>query len=190
MSSTYRSRFPVPVAASAATRQSERMSLLISVHDAGVRNRVEKVLRTLDDLVVWQRMNRGGGSTDWYLLRSVDDFDRMVAFGRPADVFLIFMRPQLPLRGVVTPPLVEALLQNQAASDEWVMGFVTVGTCQLTEARAYMPEDIEWAREVLDDHVGEHVVAGPFPPSLSEDPQVVLAAYVPQPDGTLVQGIY
>lgn len=144
----------------------------------------------MGDVVVWQRINRGAGSTDWYLLRSIEDFDHMLAFGRPADVFLIFLQPQLSVRGVVTPSLVESLLRAQAVSEEWVMGFRQPDSCRLADARAYMPEDIQWAREVLDDHLGDHVVAGPFPPSLSEDLEVVLAAYVPLPDGSVSAGIY
>jgi hypothetical protein len=53
-----------------------------------------------------------------------------------------------------------------------------------------MPEDVEWAEEWLVDHAGEQVVAGPMPPSLSEDEAVVLGAYVPQADGRILSGIY
>jgi hypothetical protein len=165
---------------------------LDSVHDGTVRDRVSQALLTAEDLVVWRRINRGGGSTDWYVLRGIRHFDEMVAQGRPADVFLIFLRPQLPTRGVVTDELIDALLrqQGQMKSDSYVIGFVDPGSCRLEDARDYLPADIEWAREVLVDHVGEQVVAGPFPPSLSEDPDEVLAAYVPQSDGTVGSGIY
>jgi hypothetical protein len=49
-----------------------------SALDARVRRRVEQVLQATCDLVVWQRINGGGGSTDWYLLCSIQDFDRML----------------------------------------------------------------------------------------------------------------
>jgi hypothetical protein len=172
--------------------QSERLHRLDSVHDERVRDRVSQALHSAQDLAVWRRINRGGGSTDWYVLRNVGDFDQMVAHGRPADVFLIFLRPQLQMRGVVADELIDALLlqQRHVKSDSFVIGFVEPGSCQLSDARDYMPEDIEWAREILGDHVGEPVVAGPFPPSLSEDQDEVLAAYVPQSDGSVVSGTY
>ena len=172
--------------------QSGRLDRLDSVHDDHVRERVARALGQTHDLVVWQRINRGGGSTDWYVLRDTNDFDRMVAQGRQADVFLIFLRPQLPIRGVVDDDLVEAVVlqQQRAKSDSFVIGFVAPGSCQLVDAIEYMPEDIEWTREVLGDHMGEQLVAGPLPPSLSEDRDDVLAAYVPQSDGSVAMGIY
>lgn len=163
---------------------------MASVFDPAVRSRVEAALAEATDLVVWHRRHRGAGSTDWYLVRTLEDFDEMVSFGGPADLFVIFLQPQLALRGVVSPPVVEAVLRGQASSEEWVIGFLRNGSVKLDDARAYMPAAVEWAKEVLDEHTGDRVLAGPHPPSLSQDPEVLLDAYVPLADGTLTPGIY
>jgi hypothetical protein len=125
------------------------------------------------ELLVLSRINRGGGRKDWYLIRSLADFEAIIQRGRPSDCLTVFSQPQLPYRGRAGDDSIwEAALSLLGEAEESVFGEVIDSDPQLKDAFAAVRGDEDWVEEWLTERPSATVAFGPYPPFLDPDPSI------------------
>lgn len=158
-----------------------------------VERKVEDILRSLPDIVVLHRLTRAAGAREWYLIRSVGEWREVIAQGRSADSFSLFLRPQLPLRGSIDGSFVDALdrmlEQTEWPKSEVILGEVVGRDTRVRHTEGWGPHERDEMQEWLREHWGRTAVAGLHPELWSGNDEV-LTVYVPDPEGEVQPGIY
>ena len=132
------------------------------------------------------------GRKDWYWVRNVADLDTVFTKGRPSDSYTVFLQPQLPHRGTASPDLCARALEGLVDEAELLFGVITGGVGPLDWINAYAP-DADAIGEVtdwFDEHEGDPVAFGPYPPFWTDDEAIAVTGYVPRADGTVHVGAY
>lgn len=162
------------------------MAAAYSTSDPNFRTAVADTLRHQAELLVCYAWTHLGGAKDWFLIQSLEQFDIVLRRGaNPNDRVDVYLRPQLPLRGITgDPQLLDRALAILKTSGEVLLATLTPGDPELHHASAYDEADDvrDWFQDLPK---GQRAVIGPHPSLDWDDPAASLLAYVPQPDGQI-----
>jgi len=151
---------------------------------------LEQWLGEQGELLVMFRYPNAGGSRDFEIHSSLSTIMKRLSEVPPQTSVIAFRKPQLPIRGVSTPALVEAALARIPDGTE----FLIVETVLTTHGRHSWyrnasGESHAELREELESSAGRPVMAGVYPPWLEDGPDVV-SGYVPDKSGRIKPGAY
>ncbi len=161
-----------------------------SVLEPGFREVVEAWLSEQPEILVMFRYPNVGGAKDYELHSSMSTLSNRLLNVPPQTSVIAFRKPQLQIRGVVTPALVTAALSAIPGGSEFL----------LVEAVPTIAGSHSWYRnasgethaelmEELESSMGRPILCGAYPPWLHDGPDVV-SGYVPDQNGVVKPGAY
>lgn len=153
-------------------------------------NAIERWLAVDTDLLVLNRRTRAAGAKDWFLIRSLTELNAVVTRAQPSDCLTVFAGRQLPHRGLASASLLAAALAVVENNEESVFGEIVPADPRLKDSLAAGASDRDWVEEWIRDRWNHEIAFGPYPPYLSNDPNVAVDGIVPMDDGTVVVGVY
>ncbi|MBA2682187.1 MAG: hypothetical protein H0U76_27815 [Ktedonobacteraceae bacterium] len=140
-------------------------------------------------LVLCRYANRGGNAYDWWLIRTDAELHTILATAPFQASISVFLEPELPLRGIANPTLLERALQLLEAEGEILVACLPEDGNQL--------ENVSGADEVADlikwfhDYEGTRAAIGRYPPFwLRNGSSVVITGYVPDAHGIVRMGSF
>lgn len=167
---------------------------LISTTDTDRLAAVADALVKQPDMVVLHRLTRAAGRRDWYLIERPEQLPDLLRWGRPGDSYTFFLKPQLRIRGRVDDDFAAraraALAEVPDHTDEILVGRLHPGRPLLADVEGICGPEADDLTTWLYEHWGEPAVAGRHPPLLSEDPEELINAYVPDERGQVRPGVY
>jgi hypothetical protein len=167
------------------------MTTLASVRDPSFIATVETWAAERGELLAMFRWPDAAGARSYELFQSSAALADRVAELPARTAVIVFRERWLPVRGLVTEDLVRQALDAVADDAEYLI----VGLDTVTHGRVTShPNAAGESREALTEHLrnwwpGVRVAVGPHPPwwDLADG---VLAAYVPDRDGTVTPAAY
>jgi hypothetical protein len=138
------------------------------------------------DLLIWRRLNRGGGQNEWFLVTRDDQLEEVFRRSRPGDSYIVYGAARLPIRGVVDDNLIDRVVGLVSDVPETLLLEVLPSVASVMAKIGAEPGDTEEIRDWLLQRLGKVVLAGPWP----EDTDEVTAAYAEDSDGQIRIGAY
>jgi hypothetical protein len=165
--------------------------MLRSVLDPEFTSTLDSWLRKQSELLVMFCYPYVGGRRDYEIHSSLETIARRLSEVPPQTWVIAFRKPQLPIRGVVTPALIHAALASIPDGAE----FLLVETALTTYGKASWYHDASGEshvelREKLESSAGRPVMVGEYPQWLDEHGPDVVSGYVPDKEGHIKPGAY
>jgi hypothetical protein len=159
-----------------------------SVLDPWFATTVAEWLKESSELLVMLRYPNAGGSRDYELHRSLQSIkDRLLVVPAQTSV-IVFLKPQLPIRGVVDEALITTSLNSIPDGTEYLL--VETVLTAAGKGRWYHQDSgtthVE-LKATLASSLGKAVMLGVYPPWLHDGPSVV-SGYVPDAKGHIQPG--
>ncbi len=147
-----------------------------------------------DEVLVLIRYSSAAGNKDFEFHTSFETFDAKLSMLKPRDSVIVFRERQLPFRGTVDPDFVRNALELVPEGIEWLLLCSKIREYSYENCKyGYYPhkagETHEELVESLHEFDGAQIALGNYPPWL-EDNESVISAIVPEPDGSMVVGVY
>jgi len=142
------------------------------------------------EILVMIRFSASGGAKSFEFFGSFISFQDRLASLPSRTCVIAFRDKQLPLRGVVDDDFTANALTLLPEGKEWLAAALSRTFAGSASWFDYGEgETKSELREELEARSGESTAFGPYPPWL-HDSEAVISAVVPDPDGTVVTGIY
>lgn len=159
-----------------------------STEAAAFQSTVEGWLDEKGEVSALVRFSSAAGNKEFRFFQSCSSFRDAVAAMRPETCVTVFREKQLPLRGRVTPEVIEEARRLLGEADEYLIA----GLDPVPKGGRFRCCEGEGWTELVEDLsgcLGERVAVGPYPPWLV-DSDGVISAVVPRADGSVVTGVY
>jgi hypothetical protein len=160
-----------------------------STTDKEFLKRLEDWLDSQLEIMVLIRHSRAAGNNSIEFFTSFAALSERLHQLEPQTCITAFRRPQLPLRGIVDDPFIDACLSNIPDGSEFVVAETVCRTADQYSWFHYRAgETHEELRESLEASRGSPVAVGEYP--RREDSRDVISGYVPDEDGVARTGVY
>jgi hypothetical protein len=167
---------------------------LIATTDPRLKEFVRTALDHVNDLVVLHRFDRAAGRREWYLMSRIDQFETILSYGVGRDAFTFFLRPHLPIRGILGEALADqfksALADVPENRSELIICRMVAEQPRLESCEGFSRHEAADVSNWIHEHAGDSVIGGQHPPLLSNDPDELITAVVPDENGRVQLGVY
>jgi hypothetical protein len=161
-------------------------------NDVEVVRAIEGAIERNGDVLVFARLPRGSVK-QWHLVGDRRQLEELLAGSPAKSSLIVFLAPELPIRGEVNEAFKAGLADLAASHPELFIAVRDSGRSLLVDGGPFEPVDERgWKRlnAWLDRHDGEMGVAGPFPPLFSAADASVLEVVVPDAQGRLTHDLF
>lgn len=162
-----------------------------SVEDPEFRRAVVNALARNGEVLALFRFHAAAGSRSLELFVSLDDLDSRVSELPPKTSVIVFVKPQIPLRGTVDEQFVSTALRSLADGTGWLLVCLEKtfagGQSWFHDCPGRSQEELE--QELREQCWGQAVAIG-REPDWSTDSDTVFSAVTPDDDGIARPGTY
>jgi len=168
---------------------------LISTDNPNFIEKVESRLRQGESIVILLRYSSQGGNRDYFLVRSVDEFHRVLRKAHRRDAISVFFSQSFPVQGMISGELKDKIVgflnKTIRDDDEEAILLIRLDTNQFMLGNDDMKVFFELSQveEWCSKNIGVPVLVGilAFWENNSES---MLTAYVRDSDGRIRRGAY
>jgi hypothetical protein len=172
----------------------EIAGLLNSTDNPDVIEKVESKLRRGEPIVILLRYSHQGGNRAYFIVKSVDEFHKVIQKAHRRDALSIFFSKSFPIQGRVSSELTESvvdfldiIIQNE---DEAIFVIrIDTNKFLLETDDIKVFSEANQIREWCNKNYGVHVIVGLLA-FWEDDSESMVTAYVRDADGQIRRGAY
>lgn len=163
------------------------MAESLSINSEMFLSTVREALTQQGELLVLHQRAYWGGDKYWFIVRKWDDFLSVLNTKRIRSAFTVFLKPELPLRGIADTQLQTSAESLLAGCGELLLAATPAEGLELDSLGT---DELDDVREFFNEKAGKYVLIGRFPPFWLENGDECIGAYMPDADGRIRPGSY
>lgn len=165
----------------------------VSVHVAALHDLVERAFANQESVVLLFRYANCGGAKDYFIARSVSEFQTVLRHGRPKTSITVFFKNNFPICGLADDDLCLRSIEFLGEVREQYEGIDLVRTdgtkIELDSQYFVYATTLDEIRDWFQQSRGKPVLVGTMEFWHDNSPQMV-TVYVPDDDGVVRPGAY